>query len=494
MTKGVVTEPRRSSRQKALKVKEESKPITLHEYDSDVSSDLSSVPDDFEGRGVGITLKAEEPNPTVPSSALDSQHHGWNHPSELEYLTPSDWSDTQIMHHLIAHSFDIPSQKPHGGTPFVEFTSVDGSTTVLPSGYRVPLMLFMRFQWDTLKLVLSSSNSVTTREAQWNLYKYPLLHISRLCKTLLQQAQDSLGGFDVDLDSGVTKRKPKQEGINKWWRCDTFDRALVRYKMKWVIVEGDKAKFEAKVKEFWEKYGEKEFKRDVLKCSWRKSALAGHHGFALTENEIQNGITAKELMDGLKEKDGKWCWETSPNANGGTDAWTLRKTASKSSRFAAPAPSTLTSMTSTVVNQQLGSISSLGHTPTSSASRKRHGCSLEREGVAKKARKVTATSSKKLVEPVAQPFPSTCPPLQVKVVGERDIVEPHSDILEIEIGNKPDSLRSRSDAAASRPLATSARSAPSCRQPNVRLLRREDFILPEARDLQEKLIIKNNGS
>ncbi|KAK1233890.1 hypothetical protein PQX77_002929, partial [Marasmius sp. AFHP31] len=261
------------------------------------------------------------PTPT-PSGYI--QHYGWEHPAELEYCTPTDWTDTEIIHHLIAHSFDIPPKKSKG-TPFFEVTGIDGSRTVIPSGYRIPLMFIARFQWLSLKLVLSAED----RDAEWKEYKYGILHVSRLCKRLLRVAQDALGGFDAE--SGL---KSKLKGIDRKWRSQTFDRALARYKLKWFISEPEQ------LQEFWDTYKDDEYKKDPLKYDWRRWALKGHRGFSLTEDEIENGISAQQLMSGLKVKNEKWFWdERDSSAAGGTDAWDLRQVARLSARSITPPPS-----------------------------------------------------------------------------------------------------------------------------------------------------------
>ncbi|KAL0575455.1 hypothetical protein V5O48_006524 [Marasmius crinis-equi] len=263
----------------------------------------------------------------TPTPVTDTVHYGWQHPAELEYLTPTDWTDTQIIHHLIAHSFDIPPRQAKG-SPFFEVTGIDGSRTVLPSGYRIPLMFIARFQWLSLKLVLSTVD----RDAEWREYKYGILHVSRLCKKLLQAAQESMGGFDTE--SGA---KTRVKGIDRKWRSQMFDRALARYKLKWFISEPEQ------LQEFWDTYKDEEYKKDPLKygtlplflylqysvptraLDWRRWALKGHKGFSLTEDEIENGITAQQLMGGLKDKSGRWFWEE-PNTptSDDRDAWELR--------------------------------------------------------------------------------------------------------------------------------------------------------------------------
>ncbi|KAG7086211.1 hypothetical protein E1B28_002176 [Marasmius oreades] len=253
-------------------------------------------------------VKQEE----LPQQITPKPSYGWQNPAELNYFTPRDWNDTKIIHHLIAYAFDVPPKSPKNGQPFCQIVSMDGTKTVLPHGYRIPLMFLARFQWLSLKLVLSAAN----RQLEWEEYKFGILHVSRLCKQLLDSAQAALGAIDSDSKTG-TKAKPK--GVDRKWRCPTFDRALVRYRLKWFISKP------AQVKEFWAEYGEDEYDKDVVGMGWRGWALKGHKGFSLTEGEIQNGISAQQLMQGLKDRNGQWYWETegTPTVEG-NDAWTLR--------------------------------------------------------------------------------------------------------------------------------------------------------------------------
>ncbi|KAJ8090097.1 hypothetical protein PM082_018677 [Marasmius tenuissimus] len=391
-----IPQPRRTFRQMALKsIKKETKLVDLSNDASDSDSDLSSVPDDSEDvicTGFSA-MEEEELKPNIVSLASidlhsNSTEYGWNHPSELEYLTPSDWSDTQIIHHLLAHSFDLPPKKPHGGHPFVEVTSIDGSKTVLPSGYRIPLMFLQKYLWFTLQSILADSNSDGTREERWDRYKFPLLHISRLCKTLFRRAQEALGGFYVDLDSGKTRKIPKQEGVDRMWRCDTFDRALVRCKMRCFITEKDKGSVDEQMKEFWEKHQE-EYTRDILRYAWKKWVLTGYDGLALTDREIESGTSAKNLINGLMEKSGRWYWATESIHAGGIDAWTLRMLASKSSRCVTPSlPARVDSPLILPSPLQVAK-------PTA---RKRPGCVLEKEGASKRARKTKLVGMDKVVK------------------------------------------------------------------------------------------------
>ncbi|KAF5376772.1 hypothetical protein D9757_009493 [Collybiopsis confluens] len=200
--------------------------------------------------------------------------YGWKHPAELEYITPDDWSTSKIILHLISHSFSIPPRAlPKSGTSIFVVTSSNGQKIMLPSA-------------------------------------------TELCTALLASAQE----YDLVTNDGISK------GMDRKWRCPTFDRALARFRLKWFLSNP------AQVQEFWEIHQEGEYKKDALKFDWRRWALKGHKGFDLTDHEVTNGISAEEFMRGLKSKGGEWFWETEQDhVSGGIDAWNLRLSSGKES-------------------------------------------------------------------------------------------------------------------------------------------------------------------
>ncbi|KIK56484.1 hypothetical protein GYMLUDRAFT_61934 [Collybiopsis luxurians FD-317 M1] len=233
--------------------------------------------------------------------------YGWQHPAELEYITPEDWTSSKIISHLITNSFSIPPRAPSKSVNSVfTVTSANGQTTTLPIGYRVPLLFFGKFQWLSLKVVLTAAS----RETEWSEYKFSILHVCRLCTALLSSAQEYVR---VANDDEISM------GMDRKWRCPTFDRALARFRLKWFLSNP------AQVQEFWETYQEEEYKKDILKFDWRRWAIKGHKGFELTEHEITNGISAENFMRGLKLAGGEWQWETNDNPlPDGIDAWLCR--------------------------------------------------------------------------------------------------------------------------------------------------------------------------
>ncbi|KAJ3819744.1 hypothetical protein F5878DRAFT_708650 [Lentinula raphanica] len=263
-------------------------------------------------------VSAPEPD-EVPKT---EETYGWKHPAELQYYTPADWSQTKIILHLIANAFSIPPRPPaRSNTPFFIVTGANGQTTRLPIGYRIPLMFIARFQWLSLELVLTASS----RETEWEEYKFSILHVSRLCSTLLKAAQDVAR---VNQD-GLSK------GMDRKWRCPTFDRALTRYRLRWFVSNP------SQVEEFFTTFSEEEFKRDAIKFDWRRWALKGYRGFTLTDEEITNGLTAQRFVTGLKRVNDDWFWDTpAARVEGGIDAWSLRTLALSSSTPGSELPST----------------------------------------------------------------------------------------------------------------------------------------------------------
>ena len=54
---------------------------------------------------------------------------------------------------------------------------------------------------------------------------------------------------------------------------------------------------------------------------WSRWVLRGHKGFVLTKEEVQNGVTAEQYMDGLNRRpDGTWIWS---DDDSGTKATSL---------------------------------------------------------------------------------------------------------------------------------------------------------------------------
>ncbi|KAK0205762.1 hypothetical protein DFS33DRAFT_1309525 [Desarmillaria ectypa] len=208
---------------------------------------------------------------------------GWDHPNELEYIDASWWSKDDIIKHLVTHSFSVPGRTHR--SKWATITSADGSTTVVPNVYRIPLMFVGEFMWNSLRLVLGD-------DKEWSEFKTGILHVSRLCKAFLDEV----------------RRAMSEEGIGRSWRCAMFDRALVRYRMGWLLSHP------RYLKEFWEMYGEEEYQKDAVKSDWKRLVLKGLKGFKLDEEQIEGGITAIRWMSGIKEIHGDWTCDTNENS------------------------------------------------------------------------------------------------------------------------------------------------------------------------------------
>jgi len=171
----------------------------------------------------------------------------------------------------------------------------------------VPLMFVAKFQWDSLKLVLTSSDP----QKEWDEYKLDIVHLSRLCHHLFAQAEDAK---KKALAKGA-------KGIDRLWRSATFDRVLTRFYHRWFI---SRDRF---LRLFWEEFDADEYENDILKhgtyfqrlhvriwqlascLDWVRWSVKGHKGFTLTKDEIQYGVTAQQFMFGLeKNAQGGWFW------------------------------------------------------------------------------------------------------------------------------------------------------------------------------------------
>ncbi|KAJ7229845.1 hypothetical protein GGX14DRAFT_691979 [Mycena pura] len=214
----------------------------------------------------------------APASVRSSPSRDWRHPDELPYIKSpgKTWNDMAIVRFLTAHAFSVPPRSTNRHDPWVTVRRADGIDFVLPRPYRIPLMWVAKFQWSSMQIVLTAEE----RQREWDETKFELLHIARLCATLLDKARahfDEVGAID------------------RGWRCPTFDRALRRYWHKWLIM----GKKNEMVCLFFDEFGEEEYANDVLELPWGRWVLKGHKGFLLTSEEIANGITKEVFMEGL---------------------------------------------------------------------------------------------------------------------------------------------------------------------------------------------------
>ncbi|KAK0471241.1 hypothetical protein IW261DRAFT_1512940 [Armillaria novae-zelandiae] len=226
--------------------------------------------------------KQEQLDDIIPFySHLAPREFGWK---ELDYIDASSLSKGEIIQHLITNSFSVPGRTHR--SKWATITLAGGSTTVVPNVYRIPLMFVSQFMWSSLQLVLND-------EKEWDKFKTGILYVSRLCEAFLTEV----------------RRAMSEEGIGRSWRYATFDRALTRYRMGWLLSE---PKY---LKEFWEMYGDEEYQKDPVKFDWKRLVTKGIKGFKVEEEQVEGGITATGWMDGLKELCGDWLWDTSNNTS-----------------------------------------------------------------------------------------------------------------------------------------------------------------------------------
>ncbi|KAJ7936695.1 hypothetical protein B0H13DRAFT_2303395 [Mycena leptocephala] len=211
--------------------------------------------------------------PPAVSLKIKLPRPGWRHPAELVFI--DNWDDMSIIRFFIANAFTIPPRTANAREP-LRVSCADGSTVALPFRYRTPLLWVSKFLWRSLEIVLTAPGF----PAEWNEDKYAILHVARQCAGLIDSARASAGSHGKD-------------GIDQAWRCAMFDRALLRYWYEWLNVRDDF------VKAFWEEFDEEDFDSDGLKLQWGQWVLKDHKGFKLTKQELTNGITAAELMEGF---------------------------------------------------------------------------------------------------------------------------------------------------------------------------------------------------
>ncbi|KAJ7804453.1 hypothetical protein B0H14DRAFT_3486196 [Mycena olivaceomarginata] len=202
----------------------------------------------------------------------------WLHSGDLEYLpghlSIETWSDFRIVSFLEEHVISIPPYRDGRSDPLVVISS-SGETTIVPMGYRVPLLWLAKVQWESLKI------AVTVHCSLWDIIKLDLVYISRLTATFLAHAREA----GVRAASGQ---------IDKRWRDPMFDRVMTRFFVGWM---GCRDVF---VEEFYKEFKDEEYKEDVVRRRWaQKVVCPGIGGFTLTTRELKDGGDAHEFLSGL---------------------------------------------------------------------------------------------------------------------------------------------------------------------------------------------------
>lgn len=170
-----------------------------------------------------------------------------------------DWPQDTMITYLRQNVFSVPPRDNNKNQQLFDValppsscSAEDGSSeqrvVSLPKKYRVPLLFVAKFQWESLRLVLTSANPL----AEWDEYKFDIVHLSRLCQHFLRDAH---------------KMKQESGTMDKSWRCPMFDRALTRFYRKWMVSR------EWSVRKFWHEFAEEEYEIDVLKYGM---FFAGH--------------------------------------------------------------------------------------------------------------------------------------------------------------------------------------------------------------------------
>ncbi|KAJ7598123.1 hypothetical protein C8J56DRAFT_161442 [Mycena floridula] len=226
-------------------------------------------------------MKLEHASASVNDKAVDLYSA-----TEIPFPIASEWPDDRIIEFMLDSVVGIPPKTPPG-PHFFPVTSHSLGVIPIPCKYRIPLLWVSKYQWKSLQLVLNASD----RETEWEEYKLRILHVARLCNGLLERAKNTMTGRRID----------------KRWRCPMFDRVLVRYWDHFLNHDAES------IQEHTSQFGSV-YKADILKLGWKEWARKGCQGFNLTEEEVENGITADEFTAGLEKKDGVWTWNTMPGS------------------------------------------------------------------------------------------------------------------------------------------------------------------------------------
>lgn len=228
-----------------------------------------------------VKLEQDMATPAIliptPPHLLPQPQKTWRHPAELSFIdspsgTPapnptSAWTDSNIFGFLLYTAISIPPRpaSTRGASPFVFVLCRGGTEVALPRKYRLPLLWVQKFMWQSVPLVQPL--------VSWNHGKWDVLHVARLCHTLICAAREAGEG-----------------DMTESWRYPTFDRVLLRYWHRWLVSR------DGFVEDFWKEFGEEEFEQDVLAFDWSAWVLKNHKGFFLTKEEARNGISAEEFI------------------------------------------------------------------------------------------------------------------------------------------------------------------------------------------------------
>jgi hypothetical protein len=180
-------------------------------------------------------------NPTTPIPPRNM----WRHDGELDYISPHDytaykWTDMAILGYMVDNAFTIPSRNVDSKQTWVEVTATSRkgvvTRTVVPRGYRIPLLWLGKVQWDCMKLLLTSGREY------WDNLKWDVFHIARLSAEFLRTARGQL--------------KMKRQ-----FRDPMFDRAMSRFFNGWM---GSRVEF---VWDFYREFRDEEYEDDMLQRS-----------------------------------------------------------------------------------------------------------------------------------------------------------------------------------------------------------------------------------
>ena len=85
-------------------------------------------------------------------------------------------------------------------------------------------MFAAKFMRESLKLVLE----LLMHTEDWEECKFDILHVARLCLRFLGEAKRA-GLIDGEQENKTKRRRWRNGGMSRMWRCETFNRMLIRY-------------------------------------------------------------------------------------------------------------------------------------------------------------------------------------------------------------------------------------------------------------------------
>ena len=200
----------------------------------------------------------------------------WYHPADLPYISastspkdippslqdqtadqPGTITPASIVSFLKTHAVSI--DRIPGGKPRCSVRVPSGSTAIIPSLYRLPLVYFSHFLWTSIWLVI-------VKKLPWEDHMYNILHVARLLDAFAEEAIANTSAYRVGTSpanggAGATTTR----ATSREWRCAAFDRAAIRMSCNGYLLPRD-GYGDRYMSEFWAEHQDLRYKQDISEC------------------------------------------------------------------------------------------------------------------------------------------------------------------------------------------------------------------------------------